>query len=540
MKKRCTSLIITAAMPFALFGCSVNDIFSKSSSDSSESSDNSEISASEASEKYDFVDIEEVKEHAAQLLEFSETSGSSEDILKYMDILLNDIDTAAETLSLVTMDYYSDWNDAELEALYDSCYETFYVTHEIASYAFHNCYTAEEYAPLLEDYIFPENLEFYTNRALSVNRLIGYAKVDAELINENLDAYYDVINDMTKKDKSKNLAAAEIYLEILASYDTSTFYDAYNRDFSPDDALALNDTIIDVLVPARDSLESAISNMPEFEDIIDSPITFDKPFQVIADNAGDISAEIADYADYILENELFTITKGNKSYNGSFTNDLPLENEAMIYIHDDEDIYSLLTPIHEFGHFYASFFDETPTYLMANNIDIAEVQSQGMEVIFMNKYDDIYGDNSEFMRAYKIYDTLDSVASGFAIGEFEYNVLKNLDTMTPESVVELFDETVQKYGYDTNFYYISHLFEQPGYYISYGVSALAALDIWNASLDDYSKAVKMYTDIAHIPCNSDKQQFKSALKECGFDDVLNEEYIKKLVANIMEYAENIE
>ena len=50
----------------------------------------------------------------------------------------------------------------------------------------------------------------------------------------------------------------------------------------------------------------------------------------------------------------------------------------------------------------------------------------------------------------------------------------------------------------------------------------------------------MYTDIAHIPCNSDKQQFKSALKECGFDDVLNEEYIKKLVANIMEYAENIE
>lgn len=543
MKKyRILSLFSAAAVMLSIYGCDLKINTSEHSDSSSESEITSGINSEELPKEYKPIELETVREHAEKILEDVKVSGNNETIQQDIDALLNDIDTASEALAYINIAYYTDWNNEALEAEYNSCYETWYVASDIALYAFSNCYAADEYSDMFEDYIIPDSLEYYTNRSMSMKRIEGYAKVDCELMYENLDAYYDILySEDEDADKDElNLKAAEIYLDILSDYNTETFYDNFNRDFSPKEVLALTDSIEEKIMPAYDMLSDVYMSMPGVKSVLSNPAEFENPFETIAEYAGNISPEIGEYAEKILKDEHYLITNGDNCYTGSFTIDLPLENDALIYVYNNNDYFNLLTPIHEFGHYYSSFYDDIPSFIMENNIDIAEIQSQGMEMLFMNQYDDIYGKQADAMKVVKILDMIDSVISGFAVGEFEYTVLENIDDMTPQDVLDTFNETMAKYNYEVDLYYISHLFEQPGYYISYGVSALAAMDIWLESLENFDNAVAMYDNIAQVSINSGELQFKSALSSCGFSDVLNEDYITLLAEKVTDYAEELQ
>lgn len=543
MKRRFFSFLTAAVLTLCLTGCDFSEIenFLDADSDSSSENENKkEGSSSKFSDKYSPVSIDDVTAHVEEMLEASEIPDNSENIEKCISVLLSDLDYANEALSYITLDYYADWYNEALEEEYNSCYETYWLTYDLISYAFANCYVVEEYSGLLKPYILDEDsIEYYTDSSMSIKRLIGYAKVDYELMYEELDRYYDVAYNSATNDEYKNNTSAEIYIDILKTYDVEYFYENYNRDFTPDEIIALSSTVREELIPVLNSIDDLLEDIPHYDDVYDNPVEFDNAFETIREYASRLSPMISGSADNLVSNSLYVTASGDNCYNGSFTVDLPMRNSGLIYTYQYDDYYDMLTAIHEFGHFHASIFDKTPTYLMANNIDIAEVQSQGMEIIFMPLYDDLYGEQADAMRMLKLYDLLDSVISGFLIGEFEYTVLQNIDTMSSEDIVEYYNTIMKDYTQDSNFYYISHLFEQPGYYISYGVSALAAFDIWEASLGDNAKAVEMYENIAQISCNSEEYQFKSALAYSGFDNVLTEEYIRNLADLLNEYAESI-
>lgn len=510
----------------------------KDKSDDKKNDDESETDDDE--ENNSLIDLNTIKEHIIQLENDAEIPDNADKINEDINILLNDLDVAMDQISNITLEHYSDWDNTELEAAYDSCYEDFYVAYELMSYVFANCYTIEEYSSIFEPYINEEYFEYYTDKAMTMTRLEGYTRVDYDVMDEYLDRYFEIAYDEDMDDDTKNLKAAEVYLELLATYDIETFYDMYDRDFSPEQIIELSHVIQEELLPISYELASVFIDMPEYDEVYDNPVVFDNPFDMLGEYAGKISPEIGESAELINSEKLYIMNEGDGCYNGSFTITFPAENYAKIYTYNYGDSYDFLTAVHEFGHFHASYFDDTNAYHAMNNIDIAEIQSQGMEMLYMPYYDDIFGNQGDEMRIFKLYDNLDSVLSGFLIGEFEYYVLQNLDTMTPEDVVDYFDYLMQDYNPDMEFHYISHIFEQPGYYISYGVSALAAFDIWQESVNDYDKAIEMYNNIAHVKANSGEYQFKSALQHCGFDDVLDEEYIKNLSYDILEYAYSIE
>lgn len=542
-KNRILCVILAAFLTASFSGCRDNfdisfpwnsDYESESDSDSEESEESDET---KDSEKYSYPSVEEVKDHADTLINDSEIPDSPDIIHEDMDTLLNDLDAVSEALSYLTMDYYTDWYNERLEAKYDSCYEDYYVMYELLAYAFSNAYSSGEYNEMLEPYIDAEALEYYTQRSLSMNRLEGYARTDYKVMDEYLDEYYDIAYDEDMDSDEKSLKAAEIYIDLLSAYEAETFYDGYNRDFSPEEIMNVSKFVKNELIDAEIAMEAAFENIPHLDDVNDNPILFDNDFEVIGKYAPKLSDDIDASAKRLLDEELYITAGGRNSYTGSFTIDLPVQNSALIYHYKYDDAYDLLTAIHEFGHFHASYYDDTTTYLVKNNIDIAEIQSQGMEMIFMEHYDDIFANQAEATKMLKLYDTLDAAISGFLVGEFEYTILKNLDTVTPEEVVECFESLMEENGYDVSIYEIDHIFSQPGYYISYGVSALAALDIWQTSLSDTDKAIEMYENIARVKSNSDEYQFKSALQECGFDDVLTESYISSLGNTIIDIAE---
>jgi hypothetical protein len=487
---------------------------------------------------YEPVSLDDVRSHAQQLMDDIEITDNYDKVKKDVDTLIADIDACSDAYSRIMVDYYLDFQNEELEALYDSSFETEYVASEIVKFALCHCCKKPEYKALAEKHVDPDEVEAYTARSVSMKRVEGYAKVDFALNDERLDAYYDIYEDEDMPDSEKALKCAELYLDLLANEDADGFYGKFNRDYSPETILELCDVINKELSPISDKLILAFQSCPSAYDVIYDPKTFDDPFTVIRKYAPSLSGNIKDAADKICDNDLYFITDDSDAFPGSFTTSLPLTHNSVIFMNTSEDQNSLTTAVHEFGHYYASLHDDTSSYDSIANLDIAEVQSHGFEMLFTQFYDKIYEDQSEAMQLYKVFDMLDSVISGFLIGKFEYTVLSQLDDMTPEKVVECWHDVMGDYT-DKDFFYVNHLFEQPGYYISYGTSALAAFDLWEDCIYDTDEALKKYEKFAAIKCSSPDVKFCDALKECGFHEVLDKEYVKVLAAELSDYADEI-
>lgn len=127
---------------------------------------------------------------------------------------------------------------------------------------------------------------------------------------------------------------------------------------------------------------------------------------------------------------------------------------------------------------------------------------------------------------------MDSVISGFAVGEFEYRVMQDLENISPQDVCDIFDEIMEEAGLSSQLYQITHLYEQPGYYISYGVSALASMQIYAAMQEDFSQAIIMYTNISAISSKSGDYQFLEALASSGFDNIFDESSLEAVVESV--------
>jgi len=484
--------------------------------------------------------LDDVRKHVNTLIDDLKTESNEDDIQKSIDTLLADFDELYEEYTNLTIPYYLDMDDESLEEEADDAYEDLCIAGELITLAFCRGYNSGEYKELFADLIIDkEALESYSDPALTMNRVEGYARVESWITDDRIDRYQDIAYDDDMDDDEKNLKCAEILLEIFRDYDTEMFYEQYCRDYTPDEMMALTEIVKTEMIPVSDEILEGIFSIDNVMDILDEPVEFDNPFETIAEYAPELSPEIEKAANKLLEDKEYSITDGDGSYEGSFTTYLPVSEKGVIYITDNNDYYSLLTPVHEFGHYYAMGYDDVPTYLATSNLDIAEIQSQGFECVFTRFYDDIYEDQSDAMFAAKTYDLVYAVITGFGVGEFEYTLLKNIDDYSPEDVVELWEDIAEDSMPGIELYMINHMFESPGYYISYAVSALAAFDIWRDCLDDPEEALEKYEKIARISYNDKDYAFRSAIAEAGINDVLDKKYIADLASELSEYAESL-
>ncbi len=539
-KQRLLAISIAAALTLTAVSCSYGYDTSKSRRDRTSDSEASEKDTGTTEFDYEAADLEAFNGELERLLDLIKESGRGDEIQDCIDGLIKASNAAYDAMGYSGIAQNLDWFDSELEEAYDTDSETLYVMISGLGYAFSKGYKSEEYKEIFEPYIYDEEmLEYFTQPGMSLKRVEGYASVDYQVSDEALDDYYDIAYDSDLDDDEKNLKCAEVYLDILSQYEAESFYDRYYRDYTPDEITELSQYIKKTLIPVRDVLADNFNDNKYSDDVFDDPVLYDEPFELIRDYSAKLSADIETSADRINDEKLYSVGTGSGCYTGSYTVDLPLNNSALVYVYSDDTYFDLQTCIHEFGHFHSSFYDETDAYMSMTNIDVAEIQSQGMELLFMQFYDDIYGDQADAMKLLKFYDMSDVIISSFLIGEFEYTALTKAEEMTPQDVVDLYDDIMGEYAEGYPFYYVSHMFEQPGYYISYGVSALAALDIMDDCINDPDKALEKYEKIAKVPANDVNSTFRSSLSECGFEDVLSKEYIDKIAAELEQISDEL-
>lgn len=524
MKKRGIAILLACCMALPMAGCDLSTLLGQSSESASSAGD-------ATSERYDLNRLQTRIEDMKDVW----TDYGHEDLMEEnTQFLLDEFDALGAEMMRAEMEYYADWKNAEKERRYDELYEDYYVAWEMLSWVFTNGAYKSVYMDFFQPYAEEEYKDYYL--AYSLSKVKTNARRDSGSYGDTLDDYYDIAYRDDKDDEESftdsNLQCAQLYLDTLANYDLSDYlYDSYRRDYEAADVSAMYGTILQDIYPIFDAYWQALEQNPLFERLgTQDFVVDDNPFETIHRFAPRLSDTVAESAEKIWAESLYLLAEDDQCYDGSYTVALPGEQSAMIYLYQAGDYYDLVSAVHEFGHFHADWRDTTPLYCQENCIDVAEVQSQGMQLLFTQFYNEIYGDKAQFMENLAIYDILDSVIAGFAVGEFEYRVMRAADTLTAQEVVDMFYEIADACDLGRDLYEITHLYEQPGYYISYGVSALAALQIYAVMQESPAEAQALYDRISAVPSVSTECHFRQTLADCGFSDIFDPATLDELVA----------
>jgi len=489
------------------------------------------VSAEEEFTGYDVTRIDSVLAD----FELSLTSDDRSFIKSMYDKIIEEVDYAYYQLVLSKVQYSQNMTDENRETYNVMSASGRYVISRINETLSKAVSTRNgEYVfSLMQDGYIQQNHQYTVKKAEENDEMIVRK-------NELLKKYIDVLGSSVSESE-KELACAEIYLDLVNYYNSLILtencsyidyaYQLYCRDYSPDDIADLNDTAAEKLSDAFQKITDRavqvyVKDAGEKE--------FDDNFDVVSQFAYRVSDDLRESAEMVRERGLYMTGSGN-SDTTSYTTKLNYIGAAVIYQYIRGESKDFSTTTHEFGHFNALRQDPTPyLYIHGSNLDIAEVQSQGLEVLYTDFYDSIYGVNDEYLRLTEAASLLVAIAGGFQGNEFENYVFEHADSMTPQDVVDKYHELAEKYRlYNVSFCEIAHFFQMPGYYISYAVSALAAVDLWSVMYRDFDRAAEMYTDISHISIY-DGTGFTNALESAGFDNVLGEKFITDKIPKLAE------
>jgi len=542
---RISALLTAAVLSISMISCSDNNTASERIQRYRDKEKEFSIGQSYAIDEEDIpddieisdelCDISNIEEKVQLLIEHIDDEEEEAVIKADIQNLLDMYDSLYEAHTNMEVVFYKNYSDKGLESEYNKFYRAAYVAEDLIAHGFIHGYSSK-YRSLFEELVDKDDLIKHEGEYdLETARIESEASFEDRA--EAMSSYYEITSNDELSDQEKDLKCAEILLDLLEDYDTNLLYSQYDRDYTGEDILALSKAVKTELTPVYDKLMDTYFDKTNWVETFSYNDNISDPFQVIRDYAPSLSADISKSAEIICNEKLYSICDNSDAFGGAFTDDLPVQRRARIFIGNVGKENELGSAIHEFGHFHACLYDDTPAYLFKNNMDIAEIQSQGLELLFMQFYDDIYGDVSDAKKIEKVLDLLDSVICGFFIGEFEYTVVKDLDNMTPQKVVDLFSELASEYQSLYSLNMIPHIYESPGYYISYATSSLAAFDIFEDLLKDKKKALEQYEKIARTSYNSGEYTFRMALKECGFSDVLSNDYISGLADKLEEYAE---
>lgn len=357
-------------------------------------------------------------------------------------------------------------------------------------------YLGEETSEILSDY------EEMTNR-------------EAKLMNRETELQLEYNDLVARKDLSEEEMAAEageIFLELVEirneiaeSYGYESFADYaytyyYGRDFTAEDGMALCEQV----KPYARKYFSDCCYCSAFYKNLGKAVD-KQPGELIAllrEYAPRISTAATEAEAYMERHGLYLLGDVGDIAELGFTATLPLYNAPFLYNSLYGDIYDIQSMFHEFGHFYDAYINipENPLTTVGS-FDIYEIHSTGLEALSYSWYDEIFGKTAREARIYCLDGLIGNVVSGCIYDEFQQYVYTHPE-LTPEQLGDVYLSVRESYGQkswnDTDRYqwiYVSHNFENPFYYISYAVSALASLQLWTMAQEDFDSAMEHYNAI---------------------------------------------
>ena len=530
-------------------------------------------------------DLEEVQGHVdsmTTLVETANTAGEAENpegFQELYDQLMEDCDICYSSQVIAELQYYLDVTDEEAsdrcDALQEDSTKLYNLMLVVLQEALKSPYgdvmkenIDESYLELLRTS--SEDTEEDQERTRENNDLIQaynlavrdeysceyqgeewtLSRLQEEADNLSDDAYVTIYQELYRQEAEVIGAIYQQQIKVgneeavAYGYDNYMEYiyaNGYNRDYSLEEARAL-------LADVKESVSTALSNLSEKSYFMDLSLLEDivEPsakarYDIISPYLAEIDSSLKDVYDYMERNQLYDMDYSEEKQSMGFTMDMPYYGDAFIYDQPYGSYVDYETSIHEFGHYVHAFYTQDPSFFQLSNMDTAEINSYGLEMLFLEYSDDMFGEEaSQVFRYAEVMDLLTAIVSSAATAEFELEVYTAGD-MTIEEMGKLYQEIQESYGYtyadniteDYSWVDISHLFVQAGYCISYTTAGLSALDLLSQSMTDWAGAVTHYLELQEISSNV---PYSEAIAQCDMRDVFTTGVVEDIMTDVEEYV----
>ena len=355
-------------------------------------------------------------------------------------------------------------------------------------------------------------------------------------------------------EREQNRAAGEIFLQLVRvrteiarengyqSYADYAYQLLYDRDYTLEEIRSVRRAAKEYWVPLEAALADAVSPRELRALDVRTRENGDAILDAVQPYVGRVDPELAETFAFLRQYHLYDIAPSDSKLPVGYTVGLPSYGTAFIFNCPYGDYQDYATLIHEFGHFNEAFHSTEHDLWASFHIDVGEIHSQGLEVLFTAYADELFG--PEGGRAFywsTISNMVSSVLEGCMYDEFQEAVYDDPD-LTLEEVNRLFRGISEEYGYvygedeEESYFWVEipHNFQSPMYYISYATSALSALDLWLRSLEDWDSAVDTYLELAAMGM---RRPYRETVEAVGLRDIFRERTMRLLAEGIQDHLE---
>jgi M3 family oligoendopeptidase len=325
---------------------------------------------------------------------------------------------------------------------------------------------------------------------------------DLSLSNDEYYRLYDAYcAELNRQAGAIFLQLVQIRSQIAAKLNYANYsdycYESYGRDYTPDDARKLHEAVKQYISPVY----IYVNDRNNAYDLADATFAEQDFLDQLSVAAKDFSPLLDEPVQYLLRNNLYDFSYGKNKMDSNFTTYLSDYNAPFIFSTWTGESTDIATILHELGHFTSYYHNAVVGYSATDNLDLAEVDSQALVLLMMKYFDSFYGQYAQQAKTEVLLDAMYSLVSGCMEDEFQQDIYENPD-MTLDEMNSLYQKLAKEYGLDdvygyqgTEWVLITHTFQSPLYYISYAVSIVPALELFELSQTDETAAKNTYFNI---------------------------------------------
>lgn len=360
--------------------------------------------------------------------------------------------------------------------------------------------------------------------------------------------YYDFLDGYYTINKERNEALAELYIELVEvrtniaqsyGYDNYAEYaydKIYDREYAPTDLDDYKDQVKEYYSPLLTEVYDEYSNgASDMQEMWEYELSVDEAHEIFVSHLADVSDDMLESYYYMVDHNLCNLDVSDTKAPGGYTTSISGRyNAPFMYNCADGNFSDLNTLIHEFGHYNEMYFASYEEWYYGGcNLDLAEIHSQGLELIYTEWEDEMYGEYADAMRLYNQLNQVYVVVEGAKEDTFQYNVYTHADNLTVDKLNEMYYDACVEFGdedlYDSTFLSsmgygeknqilewveIPHTFQSPMYYISYSIS-MAGVEELRCELNaDRDAAIEKYLQLVNIGTDA---EYTASLEEVGIN-----------------------
>lgn len=261
---------------------------------------------------------------------------------------------------------------------------------------------------------------------------------------------------------------------------------------------------------------AATNTLKEYFTMMEATITDEAGLSALESYFSALGEEPLSLFNDLTDGGNYFVVSDESAYNGAFTFSIRDFDEPILYF--GPDYQDLLTAVHEFGHYMAYILgpDSTDCY------DLAEMQSQGNEMLYLQYlYENYSKEAVDLVVMGNMLNAMLTMVNACAINSFETYVYTHLDDIDANDFELIYNEALssmidvayveETLGMSLSDYWYYVVVESPGYYISYAISLVGALELFSMADDNYEDAQNAYLALIQ----ADSSAFCAELEDAG-------------------------